>query len=157
MTALETLHKELEQVNKDLIAKHRELGMEASGRWGKELEVQAKQSGAHFIGTVRGADYTGALQFGRKPGGFPPINRIEQWIEDKRITSDIPVRSLAFLIARKISREGTRYFKQGGTDLVDSVLTPQRIDDIVSKVGVIHVDVIVSGLVKELEKLAVAA
>ena len=80
-----------------------------------------------------------------------------QWIQDKRITSDIPTRSLAFLIARKISEDGTRYLQRGGTDLIDSVITPQRIDEIVDKVGLIYVDVIVKGLVAELEKLAVAA
>lgn len=157
MTPLETLQIELEKVNKDLATKHRELGMEASGQWIKSLESTSKESGTRFIGTIKGAKYTEQLQYGRKPGAFPPVNAIERWIAHKRITSDIPVRSLAFLIARKISKEGTRYFKQGGTDLIDSVITPQRVDEIVSKVGVIHVNAIVSGLVKELEKLSVAA
>ena len=157
MTPLQTLKNELELVSADLTKRYDELGMRASGQWDREKEVTAKESGTILTGKILGLEYTGALQFGRKPGKFPPIDRIEQWIQDKRITSDIPTRSLAFLIARKISEEGTRYFKQGGTDLIDSVITPERIDEIVDKVGLLYVDVIVKGLVAELEKLAVAA
>jgi hypothetical protein len=76
------------------------------------------------------------------------------WIYDKQIRPDIPIRSLAYLIARKIAREGTDYFKQGGTDLIDSVVTPQRIDSIISKIGVVHVDFIVKGFINEIKKVA---
>ena len=113
-------------------------------------------------GKILGLEYTGALQFGRGPtknsGGSGPTlrERIEQWIQDKRIISDISVRSLSYAIANKIHAEGTKSFPQG-TDLIDSVITPERIDEIVDKVGLLYVDVIVKGLVAELEKLAVAA
>ena len=157
MTPLETLKKELDLVSKELTEKYDQLGMRASGRWELEKEFITKESGTRIVGTIWGASYTGALQFGRKPGKFPPIAAIEQWIQDKRIISDIPIRSLAYLIARKIAKEGTKYFRQGGTDLIDSVITTDRIDNIISKVGLVHVDVIVRGLVRELQEFAKVA
>lgn len=50
---------------------------------------------------------------GRGPGKMPPINVIEDWITRRKITprsntkTPMSTRSLAFLIARKIGREGT--------------------------------------------------
>lgn len=44
---------------------------------------------------------------GRRPGAkFPPRVKIEQWIKRKGIKSDISIKQLAFLISRKISRDG---------------------------------------------------
>ena len=51
--------------------------------------------------------------YGRGPGKFPPINKIEDWIKRRKIapyptkSGRIPTRpQLAYLIARKIAREG---------------------------------------------------
>lgn len=52
------------------------------------------------------------VEYGRRPGKMPPIDKISQWIRIKPVIPDpingrIPdTRSLAFLIARKIGREG---------------------------------------------------
>lgn len=147
------LQKEFEKLSADLTQRYIELGMKASGKWDKEKTVDVSESGSVVSGKIEGTPYTRQLQFGRKPGKFPPLAAIEQWINDKQIVPDIPIRSLAYLIARKIAKEGTDYYKQGGTDLVDSVVTPQRIDSIISKVGIINVEAIVSGFVKELKKV----
>ena len=59
-------------------------------------------------------DYWKYVEYGRRPGKRPPIDAIEQWIKVKPIVPDpingkIPsTRQLAFLISRKIGREGTR-------------------------------------------------
>lgn len=151
---LDILKKEFDKLSSELTDRHNELGMRASGNWVQEKIVEATESGTVVSARIIGEKYTEQLQFGRKPGKFPPIASIEQWINDKGIVPDIPVRSLAFLIARKIANEGTKYFKQGGTDLIDSVVTADRIDSIIDKVGIINVDAIVSGMVKELKKVA---
>lgn len=150
----EILKKEFERLSADLTAKYNELGMRASGDWEKGKTVDISERGTVVSGKIEGLDYTEQLQFGRKPGRFPPIDAIEKWISDKGIATDIPIRSLAFLIARKIANEGTKYFRQGGTDLIDSVITPERIDDIISQVGIINVEGIVDGFVKELKEVA---
>lgn len=60
------------------------------------------------------------LIYGRKPGKFPNLLAIEQWIEAKGIVprpdqngKSISTKSLAYLIGRKIAREGNEVLKQG--------------------------------------------
>jgi hypothetical protein len=61
-------------------------------------------------GDLSGLHYWYFLVNGRRPGKRPPIDSILGWLEKKGITADIPLRSLAFLIARKIGRLGTDIF-----------------------------------------------
>jgi len=61
-----------------------------------------------------------ALQ-GRGPGGFPPPQTIIDWIIAKPIqVTDISIESLAFLIGRKIAREGTDppHLQQDDLDII---------------------------------------
>lgn len=59
-------------------------------------------------------DYWKYVEYGRKPGKHPPIDPIEEWIKVKPIIPDsrtgkIPTtKQLAYLISRKIGREGTK-------------------------------------------------
>lgn len=133
----EILRLEFELIKTDLIAKHIELGMKASGDWIDSLEVEVSGLSAKILGN----SYTEQLVNGRPPGKFPPISMIEKWIRDKNIspTDNISVSSLAFLIARKISKEGTDYFKQGGTDLIEAVITPKRIQRIIDNVSEFYI------------------
>jgi hypothetical protein len=133
------LTKEFESLKDDLIAKYDQLGMRASGQFASELEVKVNDTKAQLWGV----HYTEYLIDGRKPGKFPPIASIEKWIIDKGISAieaDISISSLAFLIARKIAKEGTEYYKQGGTDLIDDVFTPARIQSIIDQLTFIVVD-----------------
>lgn len=136
----EILYKHFRDIRNDLIAKYDELGMRASGRWAQGLDTETKGLRA----VIWGEPYTEQLVDGRKPGKFPPIYMIEQWIIDKGISRNIgekiSVSSLAFLIARKIAKKGTRYFQQGGTDLVESVITPERIQSILDEVSEFHIN-----------------
>lgn len=115
--------------------KHLSLNMKASGRWLNSLEVIQTGDSVKLIGE----HYTYYLVNGRKAGKFPPIAEIKKWIINKgivnKIKGDISISSLAFLIARKIAREGTEYFKRGGTELVSSVFTPERLQIIIDKIG----------------------
>ena len=58
------------------------------------------------------ADYWKYVEYGRGPGKQPPIDAIEQWVKVKPVVPNaingrVPdTRQLAFLIARKIGREG---------------------------------------------------
>lgn len=58
-------------------------------------------------------DYWKYVEYGRRPGKMPPISAIEKWIKIKPIVPrayggrKVPsAKSLAYLIARKIEREG---------------------------------------------------
>lgn len=132
MTDQEIMQEELESLRADLIARYNELGMPASGEWSESVELIAKGSS----GIIMANDYTWYMEHGRKPGKFPPIMAIEKWINDKGIpVTDISVSSLAFIIARKIAKEGTKYFQMGGSNFVDSVVTAERIQKIIDRLS----------------------
>lgn len=58
--------------------------------------------------------YITVLEDGRRPGKYPPLEVVEQWIDDKPVLGDIGKKSLAFLIARSISEKGSILYQQGG-------------------------------------------
>lgn len=131
----DVLKIEFESLKLDLIEHYKLKGMEASGKWAKELDNVS----SGLTGKIIGMNYSEQLEYGRRAGKFPPIESIKRWIEDKgiaaRIRGDISVSSLAFLIARKIAREGWKREKHGGVDLISEVVTPQRMQSIINKCG----------------------
>jgi hypothetical protein len=84
-----------------------------SGKTTKGLEPR---SVTEMGGQLWGYVYTGTLDKGRKPGKFPPIAGIRQWVIMRGIDKawQMSSHSAAYLIARKISREGTNLYKHGG-------------------------------------------
>jgi len=129
------LSAEFEALKTDLIARYDELGMRATGQWAESLRVQVGENGAEILQESYGEQ----LEFGRKPGKQPPSEAIEQWLIAKgiaaRLEKDISVSSLAYLIARKIGREGWNREQHGGTQLISSVVTPERIQRIIDTIG----------------------
>lgn len=129
------LSAEFEALKNELIAKYDELGMRASGQWAESLSVEIGENGAQILQE----SYGNQLEFGRKPGKQPPSEAIEQWLIGKgiaaRLEKGMTVSSLAYLIARKIGREGWNRSGHGGTQLISSVVTPERIQRIIDKIG----------------------
>lgn len=129
------LSKEFEALKKDLITAYDAKGMRASGKFAESLEVRVKGLNAQLCGE----DYAQQLETGRKAGGFPPIDAIKKWIVDKgianRIQGEITVSALAFLIARKIARQGWKREQFGGVELISEVITDERIQKIIDEVG----------------------
>ena len=94
-------------------------GVTASGNFNRSLTADITANSV----TVLGARYAGAIELGRKPtsgGGNGELRKaIRSWIDDKGINpADISKDSLAFIITRKIHREGTRLHRSlnGGAD-----------------------------------------
>lgn len=121
------LAEEFELLKKDLLAAYEASGMKASGKWGDSLEIEIGEDSAE----LKGYGYIN----GRKPGTPPPSEAIEQWIKTKGIASkiekDMTISSLAILIARKIGREGW----QPKENIIDKVITAQRMQQIISRAG----------------------
>ena len=121
------LSAEFEALKNELIAKYHETGSRATGNWAETLSVETEGYSAKIV--------AGYSTDGRGPGKQPPSEAIEQWIVAKgiaaRLEKEITLSSLAFLIARKIGREGWK--RQDG--IVDSVVTPERIQQVIDKVG----------------------
>jgi len=155
MEVAKILKDELELLKSELIKEYDSLGMRASGKWADGLEVQASEA----TGKIIGLDYSQQLEFGRRAGKYPPKEAIEQWIRDKglasRIEGQISVSTLAFLIARKIAREGWKREQFGGVELISKVITAERIQKILDKVGLQYRTEFQSSIIKQLQELAV--
>ena len=149
------LSREFEDLKKDLIIAYDAKGMRASGKFADTLEVQITGLNAKLFGE----DYSQQLETGRKAGRFPPINAIEQWIKDKgianRIQGEISISSLAFLIARKIARNGWKREEHGGVQLISEVVTDQRIQNIIDEVGAEQALIYSTEIIKLVNEIAV--
>lgn len=141
---------ELNNLAKDFIDKYDELGMRASGEWADAVEVQAD----NLSGKILGIDYTDQLVQGRAPGSMPPVSPIEDWVKSKFGLSGREATGAAWAIATKIKNEGTTWYKSGGSDLVDGVLTQERQSQISQKVGLDLTVTIREQLIRELRKSA---
>jgi hypothetical protein len=92
----------------------------ASGRLAASLRVEVSATATGYQLLLYGASYALALEYGRKPGKFPNLTAIRQWIDTRGIVpypdakgSAVSKDSLAFLIARKIAQNGTTIYQQG--------------------------------------------
>ena len=64
-------------------------------------------SGADYItGTLEANDYWTFVGSGRGPGGMPPVDKIQQWIDRAGLTIS------AWAVSRKIANEGTRAWRE---------------------------------------------
>lgn len=140
------LADELEQLRVKIIQQHIAAGQQASGRTTKSLHVDVKPG----EGILYGKSPFGVLETGRKAGKVPAnfTGIIRQWMHDKGIqAAPIPYKtdrphkytpqergnnSLAYMIARKIRRAGTKLYREGGrSDIYSNVIpeTTRKIGD----------------------------
>lgn len=97
------------------------LGMNASGKWLNSLEAYAENG----TGYIRGIGYTVVLVSGRAPGKRPPIQPLQNWVQNKLGIGGDEGRGIAFAIANKIAKEGTDYYPEGTTLL--EILNSQEV------------------------------
>ncbi len=124
------LNIELESLINDLKKKHIELGQPATRQWLEQLRYELNGTFAKVIGM----EYTKQLENGRAGGSMPPIAPLETWVKAKLGKTGKEARSVAFAVAKKIEKEGTNIYPKG-TDLIDGVITDQRIEQIIINVG----------------------
>jgi len=109
--------------------------MNNTGEAANSLRYRFEENGTRLIVYSdmpgRSFNYLMTLEHGRGPGGFPPLDAIKQWIEQRGIQPmDISQDSLAFLIGRKIANQGTLVFRQGGnTGIISEVQTEDWIQE----------------------------
>lgn len=89
-------------------------GKKASGNLINSLKpMSITYSSNKMNATISIADYWKYVEYGRRPGKFPPVDKILNWIRIKPVLPR-PINGakpptepqLAFLISRKIAREG---------------------------------------------------
>ena len=94
-----------------LIPRFEELGMNATGEWRDNLEVRGS--------SIWGRHYTEQLVYGRAPGKYAPIAPLIKWVEVKLGLAGREAVGVAYAINHKIANEGTNYYQQGGTTLLE--------------------------------------
>ena len=70
-----------------------------------------------------GAGYTFYMMNGRGPGKMPPIDKIQQWINNKKLTLN------AYAVATMIKDKGTLQFRKPDANkkkLLSDVYTPEK-------------------------------
>ena len=87
-------------------------GVSASGTLGDTAYAEVEINGTNLVVSLNLEHYWRYVEYGRRPGKMPPIDNIEEWIRVKPVVPNavngkVPSsKSLAYLIARKIGREG---------------------------------------------------
>jgi hypothetical protein len=151
----QVLSREFEALKTDLIQAYDAKGMRASGKFAETLEVKV----TGLTAQLWGEDYAQQLETGRKSGKFPPMDAIKKWIQDKgianRIQGEISISSLAFLIARKIAREGWKREQFGGVELISQVVTDQRMQKIIDEVGAEQALIYSTEIIRLTQELAI--
>lgn len=103
------LQQFIQAVREDLAQQN----INASSKLSKSLKSVVKQKGKWIEISISLEDYWKYVEYGTRPH-FPPIQAIRKWIDVKPVLprpmkGKLPTPDqLAFLIARKISRVGTR-------------------------------------------------
>ena len=77
-------------------------GISATGQLAESFTYDKEQGVVTFL------KYGEIVDAGRRPGGFPPIRPIEEWIRARGISSDKTDKQLAFAIAKTIQERGFR-------------------------------------------------
>lgn len=124
------LSEELEKLKGRIIENHIRAGQRASGRTIKSLHVSVDDNHAILFGRKA----FGVLETGRRPGKVPKgfYHIILQWVEDKKIKVNKP-KSFAYLVARKIAREGTELYRYGSTEDIYSSNVEKTIMEIMNR------------------------
>lgn len=111
----EEILKFLQGVALDIQSEAITQGRYASGKTNQSLEPEADDKG----GILYGYTSVNALETGRKGGAVPSgFNKvILEWMDRKNLftfETENRRKGIAFLIARKIAKEGTLLYRQGG-------------------------------------------
>ena len=138
---------------KDLKAAYEKSDRKVTGNFGEGLEVVYEP----FKATLVGFKYlAGRGKTKDETAGDPTVQeKILQWVKDRGIKpreEGMKLSSLAYLIARKIHREGTdksKWFK-----IYEEVITPERISSIIDKVAELNVTQFITTVQSELRILA---
>lgn len=117
LIAFDHLAAVLEEYGSAICEKYREelttRGKNASGILGETVRYIVKRETSSYAVDLSLAAYWQYVEYGRRPGKFPPPDKILEWVRIKPViprplsNGKLPTeKQLAFLIGRKIAREG---------------------------------------------------
>lgn len=123
--------EELQSLRQRIIDNHLKAGQKASGRTIASLRVDVGDDG----GTLFGRKAFGTLETGRRGGRVPKgfYQIILQWVKDKGIQVEKP-KTFAYFVARKIAKEGTQLYRQGGRSDIYSNEIPKTTESVLNRI-----------------------
>ena len=100
----------------------------ATGKSSASLQVIPTDTGGQLVG----GNWIYYTFTGRAPGQMPPISAIIDWLNARGLP-----RAMAWNVAKKIAREGTDLFQQGGrnNNAFTEILTQERIDEFAKNIS----------------------
>lgn len=129
------IFEELEDLRKRIISNIDSTGRKASGRTSGSMHTDVSENRGILFGRMAFE----TLETGRKPGKVPAgfYQIIKQWVIDKGISFDSQSErnSFAYLVSRKIAREGTQLYRTGAEADVYTTEVPDTIERIKDRVG----------------------
>lgn len=152
----EIIKEEIDSILVELKDAYEKSGRKASGQFAEGLEARYSPN----KGAIWGFTYLagrGATKKGHKEGTRFLWEEILDWLKVKGIRpieEKMKLSSLAFLIARKIHKQGTdrsKWFR-----IYEEVITPERIQKIIDRVSELNVNRLVTEVRAELTILAKA-
>ena len=150
----EIIREEIDAILADIITAYEQSGRKVTGQFEEGLDVVYEPNKA----TIKGFVYLAGRGKTKKKGkaGEPTLQQqIKKWIIAKGIAAkkkDISVNSLAFLIARKIHKEGTN--RSEWLRIYEQVITPERINNIIERVSELNANRLITEIRGSLEVLA---
>lgn len=136
--------------------------IDASKRLKESIEAIAKEKDNGFSFNIMANDYAINVDQGRGQGKYPRIDKIIDWIHDKRIrirdskgsfvkADDYQVRKLAHNISRKVAREGIKPTNFISDAIEDSMVKLNKLGEAVGQDVLLNVDDILlkAGYVKK--------
>ncbi len=125
--------------------------LDASGDTSKSISYSVEETLTKGVLKITANRSIGALQHGRRAGRMPPRDVIRQWIDSKpiNVAQGMTKDQLAFLIQRKIGREGIKVpnrFNPGG--VISDVINDQLIDKIFKEVKIASINRLVEATKK---------
>jgi hypothetical protein len=137
MDIREQLQIWLKQSEELLAYNYNKSGLRSSGNFENSIDSTIIENNDKLTGIIYGASYVHQMVNGRKPGKFPPLDAIRNWVRQKGIVSEkISENSLVYLISRKIAKEGIKvpnFYNDG--NLLTQTFTDERINELYKLVG----------------------
>lgn len=154
MTTDEVIKEEIDAILSDILTVYEQSGRKASGQFAEGLEAVYSP----FKATIKGFVYLAGRGKTKKKGksGEPTVQQqILKWLKVRGIRpieEGMKLKSLAFLIARKIHEKGTN--RSDWLKIYEEVITPERINSIIDRISELNVNRIITQINAELEVLA---
>lgn len=103
-------------------------GTDATGQTSRSLQ---SEPGPNKV-KVTGKPFIFVVETGRRPGGFPPLDKIQEWINVGKVSLDVS----AFSIAKTIAETGSKLFREGGReDIITPAIDDTRVDELTTEIA----------------------